>query len=317
MEQCMDRLMEQRMERKQPKTTFTVSITPFEADGTLSAEGLRRHLRRLAAADMGVYVAGSGSSEAYALTDREIGTVLSIAVEELKGVVPVRAMGWEPRNAREMIAFAQRAADAGVDAIQIYSIDMGHGVAPSPAELEAYYRTVLAAVGLPAVIATHESAGYKVPLALLRSLTEDYPQVIGVNCTHDDLDYLVRIIDGLDPRLEVHVGGTQQAFACLTLGGTGFLTGEGNLAPHLCRSVTALYEQGDIAGSARAFADVLRLYAAGNGSFGSIRGVKGALAALGLPGGPCRPPLLPLREDEVPAVERLVAVLAGRPVESI
>lgn len=297
------------MNRDHPKTTFTVSITPFEADGSLSVDGLRAHLRRLAAADMGVYVVGSGSSEAYTLSDEEIDTVLSVAVEELRGVVPVRAMGWEPRTAGEMVAFARRAHAAGVDAIQVYGIDMGHGVRPSDTELETYYRTVLSAVDLPAVIATHESAGYRVPIDVLARLAAEYPHVIGVNCTHGDLDYLVRVIDELDPRLEVHVGGTQQAFACLALGGTGFLTGEGNLAPRLCRSVTALYEQGDIAGAAQAFAHVCRLYAAGNGTFGSIRGVKAALAALGLPGGPCRPPSLPLRDDERAGVQRLVAVL--------
>src|SRR5260221_216975 len=75
------------------KSTFTVSITPFAPDGSLAIEGLRQHFRRLAAADMGVYILGSGSSEAYSLTDDEIDTILSIAVEELRGVVPLRAMG--------------------------------------------------------------------------------------------------------------------------------------------------------------------------------------------------------------------------------
>lgn len=303
--------------RRHPKTTFTVSITPFESDGTLSTGQLRSHFRRLAAADMGVYVVGSGSSEAHTLSEEEIETVLAIAVEELKGVVPVRAMGCEPHVASDMVTFAKRAASAGVDAIQIYSIDMGHGVRPSVAELERYYRTVIDAVEIPVVLATHESAGYTVGLDLLSRLAETYPNVIGVNCTHPDLDFLVRVVDELDPRLEIHVGGTQQAFACMALGGTGFMTGEGNLAPRLCRSVTALYEVGDFAGAANAFAQVCRLYAAGNGSFGSIRGVKAALAALGLPGGPCRPPTLPLSEEEMPALERLLRVVEGIPAHDL
>jgi 4-hydroxy-tetrahydrodipicolinate synthase len=216
-----------------------------------------------------------------------------------------------------MIAFGRKAAAAGVDAMQVYSIDMGHGVLPSARELEAFYREVLEAVEIPIVLATHESAGYKPSLDLLSRLVADYDQIIGINCTHADLDYLVRVIDELDPRLEIHIGATQQAFACLALGGTGFMAGEGNLAPKLYRSVTALYEQGDIAGAAQAFAKVCRVYAAANASFGSIRGVKGALAALGLPGGPCRSPMLPLSDAERPALDRLLSTVAGIPLDDL
>jgi 4-hydroxy-tetrahydrodipicolinate synthase len=304
-------------QRAHAKTTFVVSITPFAADGTLSEDGMRRHLRRLAAAGMGVYVVGSGSSEAYTLSPQEIDTSLAIAVEELKGVVPLRAMGWEPRTAAEVIAFARKAVRAGVDAVQVYSPDIGHGVVPTRAALEAYYRTVLEAVDAPVVIATHESAGYKLPLDLLQRITADYPQVIGINTTHYALDYLVSVIDELDSRLEVHVGGTQQAFACLALGGTGYMIGEGNLAPVLCQSVTDRYEQGDIAGCRDAFAQVLRLTAAANGAFGSIRGIKAALAALGLPGGPTRPPLPPVGPDEQPQLRRLLDVVAGRALDAL
>lgn len=132
-------------------------------------------------------------------------------------------MGRDMHTAREMIAFGRKAAAAGVDAMQVYSIDMGHGVLPSARELEAFYRAALEAVENPIVLATHEPAGYKPSLDLLSRLVADYDHIIGINCTHADLDYLVRVIDALDPRMEVHIGATQQAFACLALGGTGFM----------------------------------------------------------------------------------------------
>jgi 4-hydroxy-tetrahydrodipicolinate synthase len=299
------------MMRTHPKTTFTVTITPFEHDGSIAYDTYRAHLRRMAAADMGVYVAGSGSSEAYSLTESEVDRILEISVEELKGIVPVRGCGWESHNAAEMIRFTQRAAKAGVDAVQVYSIEMGHGVKPSERELEAYYRGVFESADVDFVIATHESAGYRIPLPMLERLVADYPRVIGINCTHADIGYLTAIIDDLDPRLEVHVGGSQQAFACMTLGGTGFLTGEGNLAPKLCRSVTALYESGDIVGAAEAFAKVVRLYSAGNGTFGSIRGVKAALGVRGLANADTRAPMLALSQEEQPALSHLLSLFDG------
>jgi ABC-type nitrate/sulfonate/bicarbonate transport system permease component/dihydrodipicolinate synthase/N-acetylneuraminate lyase len=300
--------------RNHPKSTFTISLTPFDAHGDLDTESLRGHLRRMATAGMGMYVGGGGSGEAYTLSDAEMGTVLDLAVAELKGVVPVRAMGREPRTAKEMISFVTMAEKAGVEATQVYSLDVGHGIAPSNTELEAYFRAVLDATDSPVVISTHQSVGYKLSLDMLQRLSADYPHIIGINCTHGDIGYLVSLIDGLDPRLEVHVGGTQQGFAVMALGGTGYLTSEGNLAPALCRSVSELYQQGDLAGSAEAFALVLRLYSA-NAAFRSIRGIKAALMALGLPGGYPRLPRLPVQAEEEQKVQAMLALLAGRPVE--
>ena len=47
---------------------FTISITPFAADGTIDEAALRRHLRKLGDAGIGVYVGGGGSGEGYTLS---------------------------------------------------------------------------------------------------------------------------------------------------------------------------------------------------------------------------------------------------------
>src|SRR5918999_31463 len=104
-------------------STFVVSLTPFTADEALDEDTLRVHLRRLRATGIGVYLGGSGSGEGYTLTADERQRVLEIGVEELGGRVPVRAMGVEPRSAHEMVELGGVAAAAGVDALQVYSLD--------------------------------------------------------------------------------------------------------------------------------------------------------------------------------------------------
>jgi len=155
-----------------PPSTFVISLTPFTREGALDEAALRGHLRRLAAAGIGVYVGGSGSGEGYTLSPAEVGRVLEIGAEELRGRVPVRAMGVEPRTAAQMIELGRVASAAGLDGMQVYSLDIGHGNRPRPAELERYFSDVLDAVGLDAVVSSHFAAGYFVPLDVVARLLE-------------------------------------------------------------------------------------------------------------------------------------------------
>src|SRR5688500_17215999 len=205
-------------------SVFVISITPFGPNGEFDENALRGHLRRLAAGGVGVYVGGGGSGEGCAMSDNEARRLVEIAVDELKGKVPVRAMGKEPRLASEMIEYVQMATAAGIDACQIYSLDQGHGHRPTMPELEAYFTDILDAVEVPCVISTHQSVGYQVPVAMLTRLVERYPHVIGINSSHQDLGYLRQIIDAVGDEVTVHVGGPMQALTNLALGGDGYLT---------------------------------------------------------------------------------------------
>ena len=292
------------MPSPRPPSTFVISLTPFTREGALDEAALRGHLRRLAAAGIGVYVGGSGSGEGYTLSPAEVGRVLEIGAEELRGRVPVRAMGVEPRTAAQMIELGRVASAAGLDGMQVYSLDIGHGNRPRPAELERYFSDVLDAVGLDAVVSSHFAAGYFVPLDVVARLLERFPHLVGLNCTNPDITYLVRLLEIVDGRADVHVGGPMQALTCLALGGQGYLSSEGNLAPALCVEVVERWAAADLTGSAAAFARVLRLFAATQEA-GGIAAAKAALGRLGLPGGWPRPPRLPV---EGPVLDALVAV---------
>ncbi len=292
------------------KSTFVISLTAFTRTGELDEVGMREHFGRLRDAKIGVYVAGSGSGEAHTMSADERAEVLRMAAEELKGRTQVRGMGVEPRTARDMVAFGAAVEQAGLDAIQIYSLDVGHGVVPTPREIERYFDEVLSNVNLPAVLATHQYAGYLVPIDVLSGLLARHSHVIGINCTvtTGDIGYLTRIIDTFAADVEVHVGGPAHALLALALGGSGYLCSEGNLAPRLCASVTDNFSAGDYAAVLAAYATVMRLHAANR--YGSIRGIKAALELLGLPGGHPRPPRLPLGADELSEVRAMLETLS-------
>lgn len=299
-----------------PASTFVVSVTAFTDDHALDEHALRAHLRRLAASGIGVYLAGSGSGEGYTMSTDEVRRVLEIGVEELGGRVPVRAMGVEPRTARDMIGLGRLAADAGVDALQVYALDQGHGNRPTSVELERYLCDVLDAVDLPVVLSTHQAVGYLLPVELIGHLLDRYESIVGVNCSSPDHEYLVRVIDVVAGRADVHVGGPMQALSCLALGGQGFVSSEGNLTPRLCIALVDAHRRGDLVARDDAYGKLLRLYAATR-QLGGITATKAALRALGLPGGAVRRPRLPADADVGRALVELLDALDLRATEGL
>jgi 4-hydroxy-tetrahydrodipicolinate synthase len=292
-------------------SAVVISNTPFLPDGRLDEAGFRRQLGRLRDAGLSVYVAGSGSSEGYALTPDERDRVLAIAVAELKGRVPVRAMGCEPHTAREMIDFLEAAHRSGVDAAQIFSLDIGHGAKPTLAEMDRYYSSTLGATDLPVYLSSHHAAGYFLPLDLIEQLIDRFPTFAGIAYGGSDIPYLAELIARVGDRVEVHCAGPANALTTLGLGGNGFMGGEGNFAPEVVAGVIRAYREGDIDAITRTFKLLMafaRIYLRFGGS--SMRGMKPLMNAFGLPGGHLRPPRLPVADGELSEMIAMVNHLA-------
>ena len=288
-----------------PATVFAVSITPFDDTGRIDEAGFRRHLQRMVAAGVGVYVGGGGSGEGFVLTATERHRILELAAEELGGKVPFRAMGVEARSAAEMIEYARVAQSVGVDAAQIYSLDPGHGHLPTPDEVREYLVDVLSSTSVRSVVSTHQSVGYRISVETLAQVVDRFDHVIGVNCSHADLAYLTAIIDAVGDKVDVQVGGPLQALTALGLGAKGFLSSEANLAPRLCNAVIAAYERAAGGELFDAFGKLARLSMALYDN-GGIRATKAVLNRLGLPGGYPRKPQLPV---DSAAVDALMTVI--------
>jgi dihydrodipicolinate synthase/N-acetylneuraminate lyase len=261
---------------------------------------LREHLNRLCDCGHGVYVASPGSGEVQSLTRDELGELYRTVVKLVGGRTPVWSCGVEPRSARELVGVGELATEAGLEGMMMYPIDRGHGITPTPAELERYYTDVLERVRIPVVLSLL-SRGYKVPLALVRMLTDKYEHLVGINVY--DSASLIQVHRVLEGRLKIYAGNAN-VLLNLALGGHGFSSAEGNVVPALTRSVLELWTRGDARGSCEAFANVQRLQGVLAPLSGGPTKCKTALRLLGLSGGKyLRPPYL--RPD--PEVEAKVA----------
>ena len=291
-------------------SVITISITPFDEKGAVDEPAFRRHLHRLGDAGISVFVGGSGSGEGYTLTPEERNRILTIAVEELGGKVPVFADGVEPRTTQEMLQFVREIEPIRVDAVRIMPLDPGHGSKPNPAEIERFHRAVAESTSRPIILTSHQAAGYILPIDLVERLADRYSHISGINYGGTDTTYLAELIKRLAGRMQVHCAGCTNGLTTLTLGGNGFMGNEGNFAPTLCASVIAAFREGNAValkesfGKLMSLADIVRRY---GGS--SLRGLKPMLNAFGVPGGTLREPRLPLGDAEIEKMVKAVAEL--------
>ena len=105
------------------------------------------------------------------------------------------------------------------------------------------------------------------------------------------------------------------ALTNLALGGQGFLSTEGAIAPKLCASVINYFAAGDQAATFAAFQRLMHLSAINVWPGGSVRYTKSALRALGQPGWHTRPPYLTLDEsldDQILQAIKALGILESR-----
>jgi 4-hydroxy-tetrahydrodipicolinate synthase len=295
-------------------STFCCSVTPFDEKGRMDEEAAEIHFTRVADAGVWLYVGGSSPGEGYSLSTDEMTRLLKIGVKAGAGKVQVRAMGVEPRHADQMKAFLKLAADTGVDACQIYSLDVGHGWKPGPGELEAYFRASIESCPLPVILSSHAFMGYNIPIDMLERLANDYDNLIGVNLTTPDYLHLTDAIARLRPRLEIHVGGPMNTLTALALGANGFLSSEAALAPALCQSVINHWKAGELTQAFEAYGSIMALMNALNTVPGaSVRRLKGVQRLMGRKGSYLRGPYAPISDSELVAIGKALDKMASLP----
>jgi 4-hydroxy-tetrahydrodipicolinate synthase len=276
---------------------FVCTVTPFDEHDKVDTAAIREIFGRFIGSGVGAALGTASPGEGQALSLEETEVLYGTAKEVLSGRAPVRAMGREPRTAKQALEVIRIAESVGLDAMQLYSLDLGHGQKPSDVELEHYFRTLLENMTMPATLSSHMMSGYLIPVDMFARLLDAYPHLAGAIVTTPDLTYLARMIDVAKDRADIHVGGPQQAVTSLTMGAQGFLCTEGLIAPKLVGSVVEHFVAGDMEAMSAANNLMLRIGTVNAWPGGTTRFIKACMRTVGLPGHHIREPFLPLDES--------------------
>ena len=280
--------------------------TPFDDSGAIDRAGLDANVAALIDAGVHGVVATGTMGEAGSLSTAERRDVVAAVAAAVDGRVPLIA-GVSAATPAAAIALAADAAEAGASALMMLPPLGYRGDAD---EIVAHYAAVGEAAGLPLMAYNNpEASGTDMEPALIARLFDEVDAVVAIK----ECSGVARRIPALiaaAPGLEVLVGGDDWALEGFCAGATGWVSGVADVAPRDC---VALYEaclEGDLETARAVYARLLPL-ARFDMTPKLVQYFKAALDEVGLAGGPCRPPRLPLTATERAALGEAMAVLGA------
>jgi 4-hydroxy-tetrahydrodipicolinate synthase len=276
--------------------------TPFDAEGAVDLAALAADVTALLEAGVHGLVATGTMGEAGSLTRRERSAVVAASVDAAAGRVPVVA-GVSAGTPGDASTFARDAEAAGAAALMLLP---PLGYRADARELIAHYAAVAAAAELPLMAYNNpEASGSDMAPALIARLAGEVDAVVAVKeCSGDAR----RIAALLHEGLEVLVGGDDWALEGLCAGATGWVSGVAVCAPSECVALYEACRAGELERARELYARLLPL-ARLDMTPKLVQFFKAAQDALGLVGGPVRPPRLGLDADDEQVLRAALDVL--------
>jgi 4-hydroxy-tetrahydrodipicolinate synthase len=139
---------------------------------------------------------------------------------------------------------------------------------------------------------------------MLAELVRAVPSVTAIKETSGDARRIAHLVN-LCPAVDIMVGGDDWALEGFCAGAAGWVSGVADVLPGECVRLWDLCQSGDLAAARALYADLLPL-ARLDMTPKLVQYFKAALDEIGIGGGACRLPRLPLTEEELETLRRAV-----------
>ncbi len=281
---------------------FPAIITPFRKDSSLDGDGLRSNIRYLLDAGVHGIVPCGSTGESATLSFREHEEVISIAIDEVNGRVPVLA-GTGSNNTTEAIELTRAAADLGADGVLVISPYYNK---PNRSGLVRHY-TMLADLDIPIVVYNVPGrTGQNLEWDLIQELAK-HPSIVGIKEASGNLGQMSRIIEetqGMD--FSLISGDDNLTLPILALGGSGVISVAANVEPGRMVQMYQAFVEGNIERAKALHYELSPLFRALFIDTNPIP-VKKAVELRGMAAGPVRLPLDDLDERKTRQLEEVLS----------
>lgn len=284
--------------------TFTVTVTPFSEDGRSVDEAtLRRFVDWQISHGVHGLIPVASTGEFLSLSDDERRRVAEIVIDQTDGRVPV-LVGAGAESTWEVVRYSREAEALGADGVLIippfYST-------PTEDELYQHYRTIGESISIPIMLYNNPATSNVDMLPPLVARLSEIDNVSYIKESTLDATRVRDIIRLSDGRMSVF--GGILGYESFLNGAVGWTAVGCNLMP---REFSDMYrfcvEKKDIE-AASALYDRIKPVIDLVGQDRYVSATKSALALMGLPVGPPRPPRLPASDATLAWVKRVVSGL--------
>ena len=277
---------------KELKGAFTALITPMKENGDVDYDGFRRLINFQLEQGIDGLVPLGTTGENPTLSDDEEEKLIRLALDEVKGNVPV-IIGTGSNDTKHMLAKTKRAKDMGADAALVVTPYYNK---PNDDGLIRHFEAA-AGTGIPIVVYNIASrTGRNIPTALMEKIAR-ISGLAGVKEASGDIGQMGEVIDtiaaprraGANP-FTVLSGDDGMTLPLMALGGDGVVSVVSNLVPARVKALTKACLEGNFAESRKIHFELLPLIRAAFIETNPVP-IKAAMGWAGLPGGPVRLPL--------------------------
>ena len=277
---------------KELKGAFTALITPMKENGDVDYDGFRKLINfQLEQGIDGLLPLGT-TGETPTLSDDEEEKLIRIAVDEIKGKVPL-IIGAGSNNTKHMIVYTQRAKDLGADAALVVTPYYNK---PNDSGMIAHFQEA-AKIGIPIIVYNIASrTGRNIPTPLMQKIAA-LPGIAGVKEASGDLGQMIDVLETIAfPRrgsgnpFNVLSGDDAFTMPLAALGGDGVISVISNLVPARVKALTKACLSGDFEEARRIHFELMPLIRAAFIETNPVP-IKQAMNWAGLPAGPTRLPL--------------------------
>lgn len=279
---------------------IVASALPFKDDLSVDYDRFADHVRFLAENGCDGVAPNGSLGEYQNLSEKERAQVIDVAVDAAPEGFSVMA-GVGAYGALQSAHWAEQAAEAGADCVMLLPPNTYRA---NHEQVKHHYATV-AKVGLPII-------GYNNPIDtkvdLVPELIAEIHQaghMVGVKEFTGDPRRIYEIKE-LAPDIDILIGTDDSVLEVGIAGAVGWVAGYPNAIPQATVELFRLSTSGDVRDLERAkvmYRDLHKLLR-WDTKTEFVESIKLSMDVLGLYGGPCRPPRLPLTKD---VADRIIA----------
>jgi 4-hydroxy-tetrahydrodipicolinate synthase len=271
--------------------------------------GLAKNIRWLVEQGVHGLIPLGSTGEMASLDDADRRKVVDTVVEAAGGKVPIMA-GASAETTEKAIEYARYNKQAGASSVMILP---PWYYTPEPEEIFDHYRRISDAVDIPILIYNNPwSSKVDIKPDLVARLAK-LEHVKAIKESTADIKRITEIRTLTNDGITIFCGWEDMAYESFVHGATGWVCVIGNLFPKEAMELFDLVaEKKDLARGWALYKRMLPLLRYFEYSNKGPKAIKHVLDGMGLGGGYCSSPRLPLGEQDKAEVDRLVRELRGR-----